>query len=953
MAYENLKRRKMSAKAPDLIQRAQQVVRGISHGCEDETGFGGFSLSLYDTAWVSMVAKSKSTESRQWLFPEAFAYLLHHQHTDGSWGTNVSSVDLILNTMAGLLAILEHCPLKTTNPHGVNALNLSDHESRVSRAVDALSNALCSWDVESSLHVGFEILVPCLLNQLGQRGVNLEFPGKKMLMKLHQHKLSKFKPEMVTSECQTTFLHSLEGLIGHVKFEDLRHHCTSFGGMLGSPASTAAYLIHSSSWDENAELYLRNVIEKSGSHGAVPSAFPTPIFEISWTVSTLLGSGFSMSDFIDCGIKDITAYLNQLLTEQHGLVGFAPKFVPDADDTARSLLALSYLGIRIELNSLVEYFEAPNHFQTYKLERNPSFSANANTLLALLKAPNVSVYVPQIEKTTRFLLSCWRKGGARDKWNLASEYSQMLLANSLLELLTTWSAGHLTGLSTEIVTFEIPIVLCQLFARTVSRQGENGSWANSIEKTAYSILLLAYMLRLPWPLSLRELAQASLDMGKSYLVLHASEWSEGEYIWVEKVTYRLPILAEVYSLAAMKILTEALPWSPKLQEMFTVLEKEIGKMSKFFKQLPMFQKASQGMVSLAIAEGHFHSLKLRECRLEVFPRDNMGMTKDNYLDFIPITWTSVNALFDFALSGEVIWDMMLISMLNYQADEYMESVVGRLPNDCLMKFQYEIQIACHDGNLSGLHKLGGCVEDRPLDILPLTPPDGHNCSKIPDSSSSKAMEVIKRYVNYVRSHRCVMMCPPSTRREVAEEMNRFLHSHMAHNADNARLQGMEADRDDLLDQSYFHWVRTTGANDTSCPYSFAFFLCLISDEGRPCISSAKQKYFARALALHLATMCRQFNDYGSHSRDQQEHNLNSLDFADFHGNSSNVTEKHKQDLMQIADLERNCMEMCYEYLAKETSTATLARIRVFIGVTDLFGQIYVARDIASRLKGQT
>ncbi|KAJ5636931.1 Ent-kaurene synthase [Penicillium longicatenatum] len=950
MAYEN--RWNLSMKAPALIERAQQVVSGISRGCKDETGFGGFSMSLYDTAWVSMVAKSDTTESRQWLFPEAFAYLLRHQHNDGSWGTNVSPVDLILNTMAGLLAVLEHCPLNAASFPKDDAMGLSDHGSRVSRATKALSNALCSWDVESTLHVGFEILVPCLLSQLAQKGVNLEFPGKERLMKLHQHKLSKFRPEMVTSEHQTTFLHSLEGLIDKVNFANLRHHCTSYGGMLGSPASTAAYLIYSSTWDENAEVYLRNVIQKCGSHGAVPSAFPTPIFVTSWTISTLLASGYSMDELSDHGIKDIAAYLEQLLTEQHGLVGFAPKFVPDADDTARSLLAMSYLGIQIDPTFLVEYFEAPDHFQTYKLERNPSFSANANTLLTLLKAPNVAAYVPQIEKTTRFLLSCWKKGGARDKWNLAPEYSQMLLANSLLELLAASSAGYLVGLATEIVTFEVPIVLCQLLAKTVSRQADNGSWANSVEQTAYSILLLAYILKLPWPMSLRETAQASLDMGRSYLAIHANEWSEGAYIWIEKVTYRLPTLSEAYSLAAMKISTEEVSWSSKLKDMFILMGKKIGHMSKFFEQLPMFQKTSHGVMTSAVAEAHFYSLKLRESRLEIFPRDNMGMTKDNYLDFIPITWTSVNALFDFPLSGETMWDMMVISMLNYQADEYMESVVGRLPEDSLIQMQYELQVACRDGILSRLQTSAGCVKERPLDGQLRTPPEENNSCQTPQPSLLKPMEVIKKYIQHVRSHRRVTVCPPAAQREVAEEMNQFLRAHMAHNADNTRLQKMDVHRDGLLNQSYFHWVRTTGANDTSCPYSFVFFLCLISDEGRPYFTSAKQKYFARALALHLATMCRQFNDYGSHSRDQQEHNLNSLDFADFHEGFGNGSEDKKHILMQIADFERKCMEICCEHLAKEISATTLAQIRVFIGVTDLFGQIYVARDIASRLESQ-
>ncbi|KAE8381388.1 hypothetical protein BDV26DRAFT_84454 [Aspergillus bertholletiae] len=270
---------------------------------------------------------------------------------------------------------------------------------------------------------------------------------------------------MITSKLQTTLLHSLEGLIGNVDFDKLKHHCTEYGGMMWSPASTAAYLIHSPEWDEAAENYFHNVVERCGSCGGVPSGFPTSAFEASWTVSTLLASGYAIEDFANEGIQAITTYLQCLFEKQHGLLGFAPGFVPDADDTARSLLALSYLNAPVDSSSLVSYFEAPRHFQTYKLERNPSFSANANTLLALLRSPSPAAYIPQTEKTANYLVSCWEGGELCDKWNLASECSEMLLVNALVELITAWGKGDLTKLSTKIVTSKTPIVLCHLLSR--------------------------------------------------------------------------------------------------------------------------------------------------------------------------------------------------------------------------------------------------------------------------------------------------------------------------------------------------------------------------------------------------------------------------------------------------------------------------------------------------------
>lgn len=894
----------------DLVKRSQQLMNKISHGCLAEQGFGGFSASLYDTSWVSMITKTDSEGVRQWVFPETFAWVLRHE--DESWGANSSSVDVILNTMASLLSLLEHRAVDAAE--GRANIEHVDYEWRVSRSIETLSKALVSWDVGSSLHVGFEILIPSLLDQLKQRGIDLDFPGKQELSDLHQRKLSKFRPELVTSKLQTTLLHSLEGLIGKVDFGSLKHHCTVYGGMMGSPASTAAYLIYSSVWDEAAEQYLRNVVQNCEG---VPSAFPTPIFEISWTISTLLGSGYVVDDFSHDDIKHIIIYLQQHFEKQQGLLGFAPSFVPDADDTARSLFALSHLETQMDPSSMVEYFEAPEHFQTYKLERNPSFSANANTLLCLLRVPNPTAFVPQIEKATRFLISCWVNGDLRDKWNLAAEYSYMLLANALLDLVVAWSEGHLTALSLEeLVRADIPIVLSQLFSKTLAGQCEDGSWGHSAERTAYSVLLLAYVSRLPWPVSLRDIALASFLRGKSYLKRHASEWSVGEYIWVEKINYRLPILCETYCLAAMKISADERVWSSEVKSIFTLSANHLKTMPKFLGQLPIFQDAAPDMLLLAIAEARFYQVKLKIIRLNIFPRDNIGMSKDKYLDFISVCWTTVNATTDFPLSGDIMWQMMVISMLNYQVDEYMESVVGSLPESCLSELKCEIRAACSDL----CH--GQASSPRVSDVS----------------------EVILRYIRHIRHHPCVMKCAPSAQREVADELDKFLHAHMAHNADNNNTKFEKG-------QSYFDWVRNTGANDTSCPYSFSFFICLISCEGRQlCISTAKQRYLARALGLHLATMCRQYNDFGSYARDKQENNLNSLDFPDFNGViSEDLSLARKQDLMDIAEFERSCMRVCFARLSSEIGVMASARIRAFINVTDLFGQIYVARDIASRM----
>lgn len=69
---------------------------------------------------------------------------------------------------------------------------------------------------------------------------------------------------------------------------------------------------------------------------------------------------------------------------------------------------------------MIEHFESPTCFLTYKGERNPSFSAICNVLSMLLHLPTVGLYQKQTSKATIFLCDSWDQGTVYDKWVSAS-----------------------------------------------------------------------------------------------------------------------------------------------------------------------------------------------------------------------------------------------------------------------------------------------------------------------------------------------------------------------------------------------------------------------------------------------------------------------------------------------------------------------------------------------------
>jgi len=252
---------------------ANRLLRRLLSSYNPDYGLGHMSPSIYDTAWVSMVAKDGS-----WLFPSAFEYILEHQAPSGAWDSNSSSpIDAILNTLVSLFA------LKVHNTDG-------QFDEPIGRAIAFLSSSLDSWDVSSADRVGFEITVPSLLNALSKLDVEFAFPQRSLLMDLNRAKLTKIPPRIVY-DLGTPLLHSLEGLIGHIDFDRVAHH-KRHGSFMASPASTAAYLMNASEWDDECEAYLAAVLSRDEPHdeGSVPCAWPTTFFELSWASLLQLSS---------------------------------------------------------------------------------------------------------------------------------------------------------------------------------------------------------------------------------------------------------------------------------------------------------------------------------------------------------------------------------------------------------------------------------------------------------------------------------------------------------------------------------------------------------------------------------------------------------------------------------------------------------------------------------------
>jgi hypothetical protein len=507
-----------------------------------------------------------------------------------------------------------------------------------------------------------------------------------------------------------------------------------------------------------------------------------------------------------------------------------------------------------------------------------------------------------------------------------------------------------------ILEQQVPLILLHALIRVRNMQADDGSWSHTCETTAYAVLALSSFTKLPLKYTSDDLKLADcINRGQLFLKHHRGQWSKGQYLWIEKVTYACDIISEAYCLSASIVSPRLGPDASSLHPVpfdNTTLA-EITKASQLIARTPLFSNIDSSVLHAAVLQAGYLLQDLRERHLHVFPRT--GMAEDKYLTFIPLTWTACSALLAGTASLEVIREMIHLSMLTFQADEFMETALGRdFPGDMVLASRLVDELF----NNRGDHQYNS----------------NGNGSTIRCYSDIKAVqEPLGRFINHILEHPAVLRSSQALQNKLRTELKTYLQAHITQAADNRVLKQKKESNGTCAshqvghpNRTFYNWVRSTSADHTSCPFAFIFFNCLVT---RPLekgvLDSVETAYVAEDLCRHLATLCRMYNDWGSIERDRDEFNLNSVDFPEFCPPSrsdvlmTNCVENHrvqnneqeaKSKLMWVAQYERRGLETAFAELHGLMEPCGLTQsLKLFIAVTDLYGQIYVKKDIATRM----
>lgn len=543
--------------------------------------------------------------------------------------------------------------------------------------------------------------------------------------------------------------------------------------------------------------------------------------------------------------------------------------------------------------------------------------------------------------------------------------------------------NRLPGVFDEDLQSRLAVALFQACLRPLLDQSLDGSWNQSIEETAYGILILSEARRVCFFNDLRQPLDDAIARGVAFI--QSIHDRPPNYIWIEKVSYASPLLTDSYFLAALKAAGTTPPAVATIGSSLwqNVSQERMNKHIKLFSKAELFAAHPEWELRGSMIEAVLLKPLLLKRRLEVFQRQ--GMQEDKYFDLIPFFWTSPNNRARTFASASFLYDVSLLSMLTYQVDEFMEAVAApafagriselrQLVHDVLPEQEPVVvtngkQHQNGNGHVNGDHINGSGKENSDTNGNDgIVTDEEHNNKNKNTWAEGEVFATLTEFKKYCLEHPQVKRASAADQKTLRRELRTYLLAQVQQEEDSARFrqQRSAGNKATGSTNSFFHWARSTGADNVSGPFAWAYIGCLLSATltpgggGKEVFPTAGEKYLAADVSRHLSTMARIYNDLGSIRRDEEEGAVNSVDFPEFASHES--IESKKKALHAIGEYEHSCLMLAFNRLeslrrkvadsGKDVAAARLSKRRMhvwsmFLDQVILFDQIYVIKDLSS------
>jgi halimadienyl-diphosphate synthase len=472
----------------------------LIHQLLNEIGPGRMSNTAYDTAWVARLGEIDPELSNR-----ALEWISANQNEDGSWGAAQPMYyhDRVICTLAAMIALTQRGRRthdKAQIERGLMALE---------RITDNATKGLMADP--NGATVGFEMIAPTLVAEAEELGLVKQqadrILGKlsrlraiKMeklsgLLRINRHVTPAFSSEMTGRDTGNILeidnLQEADGSVGH------------------SPSATAYFLIQHKPQNAPALAYLQKWVDETGG---APNFAPIDIFEIGWTLWNFHLAGMQRRRQFSELFTQHLITLEKAWTNGQGIGTATECTIKDSDDSALIADVLLRFNRSADVDAILGFEEA-EHFRCFKLEANPSISANIHVLGALHQAGFAKDH-PVVRKIVDFLRKNQIDGSWFDKWHASPYYatSHAVIAGM----------NYAESMCKEAIDW------------IVRTQRADGSWgfyeSATPEETAYCLQALSL-----WKHSGRKTPKGRIELGAYWLLKHQND--RYTPLWIGKALY--------------------------------------------------------------------------------------------------------------------------------------------------------------------------------------------------------------------------------------------------------------------------------------------------------------------------------------------------------------------------------------------------------------------------------
>ena len=507
---------------------------------------------------------------------------------------------------------------------------------------------------------------------------------------------------------------------------------------------------------------------------------------------------------------------------------------------------MSQLGRIPNPHGLLVRFETPDFFKTFTEERNPSFRTNCLVLKALVDLlPGNREQTLQIEKTVIFVTNSWwtTNGQIEDQSNTSLNYPTMLMVDALVRLVDLWDAGFAPVLNNLSLRDRVFICLYQALTRTMQSQNTNGSWGRApcCEPTAYAVLILSKLALLSSAPRVKSQLSQAIEKARKFLVDNFRPFADPEHVWRGKTTAGSSVLFQAYVLAALQAPVANSLNGHSVESRFEMSLAKITIQTKYYARQSWFANVPEWQIQACLVESNLFLPRLRDVRFSIFPRDHLK--DDQYFETIPFTWLATSSLKRRYTGPEYLYQMMILSLLNRQLDDYVTHFIGEIFAGCLVEAE------------DILHEIFDEVQrysakDRCYCDSHTTGISNSAASANPNASIADARTVLHRFISQILNHPYVLMASHHDQAQLRSELLAFLLGRINQFPD----QSSESASTPRSSES------ESASDQTHHAYTFAFFCCLVGNQSlkgsdtQRCdfLDTPEQQYLTAALCRHLS-----------------------------------------------------------------------------------------------------